>query len=96
MEGNFERHGGLSDADYQAVLERLRTWASTHRRQSEQIIMIMGKPLTPHQFVHQIAEETEFGRSFLDYLRRQSEASVQTERPLRPQDFIDRAIQANR
>lgn len=95
-ESEFQPRGGLSETDYRAVVDALRTWASTHRRQNEQVIMIMGKSLTPHEFVDQIADQTNFGRSFLDYVRRQSEASEEAGRFQRPRDFIDRAIQANR
>jgi hypothetical protein len=92
----YQRHGGLSDREFSVVIERLKTWASTHRRQSEPIILLMGQAMTPHEFVRQVEEQTEFGLSFLDYVCRQTEAARANGQDVEPKDFIDRAILANR
>jgi hypothetical protein len=87
----FPEFGGLSRRDFEGLIEELRTWAATHPKQNEPVIMLMGKSLTPHQFVREVEDQEEFGRSFLDYVRRQSEAT-----DTRPRTFIDRAIMANK
>lgn len=92
----YEARGGLSYEEYERVLEALRAWVSTHRRKNDPIIHLMGESFTPYGFLKQVEDQTEFGRSFLDYVRRQSAASEASEHPMRPHDFVDRAIQANR
>jgi len=87
----FPKHGGLAQRDFEEVLDALRTWANTHPRKHDPIIMLLGQTLTPEQFVKEVSQETEFGASFLDYVRRQSKAG-----PTRPRTFIDRAILANK
>jgi hypothetical protein len=87
----FREYGGLSEIDFREVVEALHTWAASHARRREPIIMLMGRTFTPDEFVKEVAEQTEFGRSFLDYVRRQSSIG-----PTRPRTFIDRAILANK
>lgn len=87
----FRKYGGLSKTDFGEVVEALRTWAATHPRRSEPLIMLMGRTFTPDQFVDEVTEQTEFGLSFLDYVWRQSSIG-----PTRPRTFIDRAILANK
>jgi hypothetical protein len=88
---DYREWGGLSRKDFDDVVEALKTWASTHPKKSEPIVMLMGKTFTPDQFLREVAEQTSFGLSFLDYIRRQSAVS-----DTRPRTFIDRAILANR
>ena len=84
-------HGGLSQEDFDEVVDALHTWANTHPRKEEPVVMLMGRTLTPAQVVNEVTQETEFGASFLEYIHRQSLIG-----PTRPRTFIDRAILANR
>jgi len=87
---DLERYCGLSEQDYQEVVRALEIWASTHPKKNDPIIMLMGRTFTPRQFVAEVKDCSEFGRSFLDYLRRQSSNAGE-----HPTKFIDRAIRAN-
>lgn len=87
---DLERYGGLNESDYDDVVRALEIWASTHPKKNDPVVMLMGRTLTPRQFVGEVKEMSPFGRSFLEYLRRQSSNSGE-----RPTKFIDRAIRAN-
>jgi hypothetical protein len=92
----IEKYGGLTSREFNDMVAALKVWASTHRRQSEPVIMLMGQSFTPQQFVEEVELQTDFGLSFLDYVRRPAAASETTGQFMAPRDFIDRAILANK
>lgn len=83
--------GGLDRQDFDEVMIALREWSESHPQSKESIFFEMGRSYTPIQFTHEVAERTDIGRTFLEYVAFQSRRTE-----TRPRTFIDRAILANR
>ncbi len=83
--------GGLDRQDFDEVMIALRDWAESHPQSKEPIFFEMGRSYTPIQFTYEVAERTDVGMGFLEYVAYQSRRTE-----TRPRNFIDRAILANR
>jgi hypothetical protein len=86
-----EPFGGLERRDFEEVLTALREWADSHSRVDEPIFFEMGRSYSPIQFTIEVAERTNIGIAFLEYIAFQSRRTG-----TRPRTFVDRAILANR
>ncbi len=86
-----EPFGGLDSRDFEEVLTALREWAYSHRRAEEPVFFEMGRSYSPIQFTIEVAERTDIGMAFLEYIAFQSRRT-----DTRPRTFVDRAILANR
>lgn len=93
-EGEYESRDSfraLNENEVAEIETGLRDWAESHPSGKEPIFFEMGRSLTAMDFAIEVAERTDIGRVFLEYIAIQSERSG-----TRPRTFIDRAILANR
>jgi hypothetical protein len=71
------------------ILSALKTWAK-HHPSPDRPVMFAQKPMTPHDVVVAVEQETALGQSLVNYLERSSKRFK-----VPPEEFIERAIRAN-
>ena len=87
----------IDDRDYGRILVALRSWAEGHPERDEPFMAIMGSDeeeqtlFTPREFLDEVERNTHFGRSYVSFVVSQAH-----EYHLPPEDFIYRAVEANR
>ena len=86
-----EPFGGLERRDFEEVMTALYEWAGSHPRAEEPIFFEMGRSYSPIEFSTEVAERTDIGMAFLEYIAFQSRRTE-----TQPRTFIDRAILADR
>lgn len=58
---------GMDDAETAEIVEYLNRWAAGTENDSPFLVM-MGRTLTPDEFVREVEERTPFGTGFLQFL----------------------------
>ena len=87
----------FDDRDYGRILIALRSWAEGHPERDEPFMALMGGDeeqetlFTPREFLAEVENRTHFGLSFVGFVHSQAR-----EYHLPPEEFIFRAVEANR
>ncbi len=80
----------MSEDEMVEVMEALRTWASTHPTPNEPFIFLMGKVMTPKEFLREVAQRSDVGLVYLNSL-----AKLARQNHERPVQAVRRAVEAN-
>ena len=80
----------MTVAQQQQLVTLLEQWVERHPRQDEPTIVFVGRDYTPRELLDEVCHETEFGRSFGDFLFSNAERLDTT-----VEAMIERAIVAN-
>jgi hypothetical protein len=83
---NYFYEGDWDDDRVQRIIEATDSWAMTHPKKSEAFLVLMGRSLTPLEFLDEVREGTRFGRSFVGFLFDQAQRYEEE-----PEHFIYRA-----
>lgn len=80
----------MNEDELGEVMEALRTWAGTHPTPNEPFIFLMGKVLTPKEFLLEVAQRSKVGQVYLNSL-----AKLARQNHERPVQAVRRAVEAN-
>jgi hypothetical protein len=81
---------GMDDTEIAEIVEYLHRWAEGTENDRPFLVM-MGRTLTPDEFVTEVEDSTSFGNAFLRYIDEQARRCH-----VRPLDLIYQAMLADR
>jgi hypothetical protein len=87
--GNDLTEVDMNDEDLEEVVTELRLWANSHPSPDEPFLFLMGRTLTPYEFLWEVEAKSRIGIVFLRCLVEQSKRWGE-----RPRNFIARATEA--
>jgi hypothetical protein len=80
----------MDDEEYEKVVDELRLWANNHPGPREPFLALMGRVLTPLEFLEEVEARSRIGRVFLSSLLEPTDNPNDA-----PHKFVRRAVEAN-